>query len=478
MIGLWGLSLLSSIVLGSLLVGLYRQSSEAQVARAQAVLFRACDLVRDRYDFYVADWSGPVEGASDPGLKRDLVAVVDLALLRVDGVEGGIWSATAGSLAYGFPTYEGSGPKTDLPVAEAEQIAAVNRAAMMAERAVDRKVTARSQTLLLVACPLEGPFSGATGWVMTRVRTSGVLQSAIWALLFLLMLLVLTTVMLGRTMFVWGRHVRGIEAALQRGGEADLPAVPRPGERELDRIVDALNLAASRLAASRQEAEGLASRVARSERMALLGRMAAGVAHEIRNPIAAARLQGENALAGDDRRRQGAISDMLLQLTRLDGLVSELLAMTQRVKPVPERVALLRFLRELTETHADAAAARSVTLRVDAPDEVVSFDPAVVRRILDNLLNNAIRHAAQGGCVVLSVRASEKMLSMIVSDDGAGVPDEMQERLFEPFVTGRADGTGLGLAIARELADAHDGRLLLQDRGGTSMTDFALELPR
>ena len=464
LIGLWGLSLLSSMVLGALLVGLYRQSSEAQVARAQAVLYRACDLIRHRYEFYVADWSGPVDGIVDPGLKRDLVAVVDLALLRLDGVEGGIWSAASGSLAYAYPTYEGSGPKTDLPIAEREQIAAVNGAALSAERTVDRKVSARSQTLLLAGCSLEGPLPGLTGWVMTRVQTSGVLQSVIWSLLFLLVLLVLTTVMLGRTMFVWGRHVRGIEAALQRGGgeagEADLPAVPRPGERELDRIVDALNLAASRLAASRQEAEGLASRVARSERMASLGRMAAGVAHEIRNPIAAARLQGENALAGDDRRRQGAIADMLVQLTRLDGLVSELLAMTQRVKPVPERVELPAFLRDLTDAHADAAAARSVTLRVDAPDEVVSFDPAVVRRILDNLLSNAIRHAAEGGSVIVAVRPSEQVLSMSVSDDGAGVPDEMQDRLFEPFVTGRADGTGLGLAIARELADAHEGRLL------------------
>ena len=81
----------------------------------------------------------------------------------------------------------------------------------------------------------------------------------------------------------------------------------------------------------------MAIRVARAERLAGLGRVAAGIAHEIRNPIAAARLQGENALAGDDARRRQAITDMLGQIDRLDGLVGELLAMTQRVDPQPVR---------------------------------------------------------------------------------------------------------------------------------------------
>ena len=477
LIGLWALSLLSSAVLGVLLVGLYRQSTEAQVERAQAVLARGCDLIRDRYEFYVADWSGPADEAGDPVLRRDLRIAVNLALRRFDGVEGGVWTPAARSLAYAYPTYEGSGPKTDLPSAEAAPIAAINEAAMRAERTVGRIIPARSQTLLLAACPLDGPIAGATGWTMTRVQTGGVLPSMQWALLALLTLLLLTTTLLGRTLFVWGCHVRGIEAALGRGGEA-LPDLPRPGERELDRIVDALNLAGQRVAEARRDADAANARMARSERLASLGRMAAGVAHEIRNPIAAARLQGENALAGDDGRRQGAIADMLLQLSRLDGLVNELLAMTQRVQPVPIEIGLDPFLQSVAQRHSAAADARGLTLDVRAAATAVSLDPLVVTRILDNLLTNAIRHAAPRGSVSLTGACAEGLLTLTVSDDGPGVPADMEARLFEPFVTGRADGTGLGLAIARELADAHGGRLLLRRGGEGSSTDFALEFPQ
>ena len=94
------------------------------------------------------------------------------------------------------------------------------------------------------------------------------------------------------------------------------------------------------------KSEQMAIRVARSERLAALGRVAAGVAHEIRNPIAAARLQGENALAGDDCRRRQAIASILGQIERMDAHIAELLAMTQRVDPHPVSVDVASFLAE------------------------------------------------------------------------------------------------------------------------------------
>jgi signal transduction histidine kinase len=476
------MSLIASIAVGILLIQLYRQSTEAQVGRAQAEVAHACDLIRDRYSFYATGWTGQPAGSPDEKLRTDLATAVGFALAHQDGIEGGIWQADTGPLAYAYPTYAGSGPKTDLPAAERAPIEAVNRQAAREAQPVDRRVTSRAQTLLLHACPLDGPIAGLTGWTMTRVQAAPGLQPLQLGVGVLLALMVLMTAWLGRALFVWGKHVRGIEVALGgAGGGGGSLSVPRTGERELDRIIDALNDAGRRLAEARREAEAMALRAARAERLAGLGRVAAGVAHEIRNPLAAARLQGENALAGDDARRRAAIGEMLGQIDRLDALVGELLAMSQRAAPRPVCVDLAAFLAEQASRHKEIASAKAVTIVTRSPDGSAAFDPALIGRVLDNLLTNAIRHAPGHGKVLLSAERGAGRLVLTVADNGPGVPADMTERLFEPFVTGRADGTGLGLAIARELADAHGGRLVLRDRGGDSHGQgavFALELPQ
>jgi signal transduction histidine kinase len=395
------------------------------------------------------------------------------------GVEGGIWQSEAGPLAYAFPTYEGTGPKTDLPIAERDQIQAVNQQAAREEQSVDRRAASGTQTLLLHACPLSGPIGGLTAWTMTRVRAVQGFRLLQLGLGVLLALMVLMAAWLGRALLVWGRHVRGIQGALQKAGSGGIPTVRRTGERELDQIIDALNEAGLRVGEARLQADAMSARAAKAERLAALGRVAAGVAHEIRNPIAAARLQGENALAGDDARRQDAIGDMLGQMDRLDNLVGELLGMTQRVEPKSVPIDLAAFLADEVARHKETAAAKTLAVSVQNAEGTASLDPAVIGRVLDNLLTNAIRHAPQGGSVVVATERSTGLLTITVADTGAGVPSEMTERLFEPFVTGRPEGTGLGLAIARELADAHGGRLVLRSAGNVSGgAVFALELPQ
>jgi signal transduction histidine kinase len=211
--------------------------------------------------------------------------------------------------------------------------------------------------------------------------------------------------------------------------------------------------------------------MAQGERLAALGRVAAGVAHEIRNPIAAMRLRAENALAGDPARRGAALEAILAQVARLDRLSGELLAMTQKREPVPAPVQVDALL------HAVAAEqeAGEVALSVKAPPDCAMLDEGLVRRVLDALLENALRHTPPGGRVTLSAAREDAVLRIAVADTGPGVAPELRAWLFEPFVTGRPEGTGLGLAIARELAVAMGGRLFLDDTGPGAT--FVLELP-
>src|SRR6202162_1826842 len=151
---LWLMLVVAAAVTGYLLIGSFRQSAAAQVGGAQELVARTCRDIADRYAFATAGWNGPPSLQIDEELRKKLAAVVAAALARTIGIEGGIWQAQAGPLAYAFPTYEGTGPKTDLPVAERNQIQAVNEQAAREEQPVERQSTSQSQTLLLSACPL------------------------------------------------------------------------------------------------------------------------------------------------------------------------------------------------------------------------------------------------------------------------------------------------------------------------------------
>lgn len=473
---LWLVSLASAVAVGALLIALYRSSAAEQVARARAVLAHACDEIGDRYRFYAAGWT-PSADLRDPGLARGLTAATMLALAQAPGIEGGLWQAGLGPLAYAYPTYEGSGSKTDLPAAERDRIAAVNAEALAQERPAEATVRGTSQTLLLQACPLPGPIPSLTAWSMTRVFTgAGRTYAQLMAGLGLLLLTVLgSAAWLTHLLLTWSRKLGQIEARLVPDEAGRLPPLAPTGERELDRIVAALNQAGQGLAAARARAEALAGQVARAERLAALGRVAAGLAHEIRNPLAAMRLKAENGLAGDARRQAAALAAVLAQIARLEALLRDLLTLTQPHRPDPTPVALRPFLEGAAALQAELAARQGVTLVVDAEAGTGRFDAAQLRRALDNLVLNALQHAPSGSTIRLAARQGDGRLRLSVSDDGPGVEPGLRDSLFEPFVSGRPEGIGLGLPIVREIVAAHGGHVRLEP--GTAGSTFIIELP-
>jgi len=449
----------AAIAAGGLMIGLFRQSATAQAGRAEAEIGRACDTIAAAYRFYTAGSNGATSGTADEALRSELTPVILTALHDRAGIEGGIWQAEAGSLAYAFPTYQGAGPKTDVPQAELPRIQAVNRAALSEDRQVAARYDAASQILLLTACPLPGPLPGLTGWAMTRVFTlAGRGYQQVMAGLAILFATVLAAAaLLSRLTIKWSRHVVQIENTLQVPDIAELPRLQATGERELDRIVTALNEAGRRVVEVRQRADQLAGQVATGERLAAIGRIAAGVAHEIRNPIAAMRLRAENAVAGDPERKRQALVMILEQIERLDGLLRRLLSVTEREQPNPRCVALAPFLDACIASNADFAASKEIIFERAGDDGHAYFDPVQMQGALDNLVRNAIQAAPERSRIVVAARHEAETLVISVHDQGAGPPPEIREHLFEPFVTGRADGTGLGLSIVQEVAAAHGG---------------------
>jgi signal transduction histidine kinase len=446
-------------VTGLLLLEFYRQSANAQVARADELVDRSCRELRDRY-VSRGDASQGIEAdrVNDDRL-RPLTEIAQSAFARAPGVEGGIWHASRGSLAYAYPTYEGTGPKTDVPDAELPTIRTVNADTLRSGRPVTVRQFGRSQVLVVHGCPLPGPLAGVTGWTMTRVFTGeGRAYNQLLAGLTLLALTVFGSALwLGTILVSWSRKLKRLEEALadHDAGKADLPTLPPTGEPQLDRLVDALNAVGARLADTRR-------RAAAAERLAAVGRWAAGLAHEIRNPIAAMRLKAENALAAtDEGRRVSAMKSVLDQVGRLDGLLRDLMATTQ---PQPPRLAetdLASYVAEIVASHRELAAAKGVRLecQVEQASSPPKLDASQMHRALDNLILNAIQNTPSGGMVTVEGCNRQERLNLRVRDTGPGVPAGLRDRLFEPFVTGRPEGTGLGLAIVSEIARANGGEV-------------------
>jgi signal transduction histidine kinase len=467
----WGLFLVAAVVVGAMLIALYKETTSQRTERAAANLGRACEAI-------LRESRLPL-GQSGVAAAADYSSSVTRALEPFAGVEGGIWKASSGSLAYAYPSYEGSGQKTDLPQAEEPTIRQIVETAIAARRPVEWKRDARSQILLIQACPRLDGNGEIAAWTMTRVITVGgrPFLLATTGLALLLIVLLGSAALLARVLFRWSQRLRTVEAALATGAE-DLPVLQLTGQRDLDRIVEAINGAGAKAVESRRRTESLQQRVAEGERLAALGRVAAGVAHEIRNPIAAMRLKAENALANEvDRGRStDALQVVVEQVGRMDQLLQNLLRSVQRSKIRRQPVMDIRaFLATHASLFREQAGLRPIL--VDVPDRLapVDFDTAAIGGALDNLILNAIQNSNDGTPIELRAESEDGRLRLSVSDSGQGVPESIREHLFEPFASGRPDGTGLGLAIVREVAEAHGGsaRALHRDDG----TTFVLDIP-
>src|SRR6202051_4234326 len=201
---------------------------------------------------------------------------------------------------------------------------------------------------------------------MTRVVTVGgrPFLLATTGLAFLLIVLLGSAALLASVLGRGSRRLRTVESALATGAE-DLPVLQLTGQRDLDRIVKAINGAGSKALESRRRTESLQRRIAESERLAALGRVAAGVAHEIRNPIAAMRLKAENALANgaDSTRSVDALQVVVEQVGRMDQLLKNLLRSVQRSDIKREPVADIHgFLVEHAALFREQAGRRRIAV--------------------------------------------------------------------------------------------------------------------
>ena len=219
-----------------------------------------------------------------------------------------------------------------------------------------------------------------------------------------------------------------------------------------------------------------------AERLATIGKMAAHITHEIRNPLSAIGLNLE--LLEEEVAESGEQESIALcaaiksEVERLSRIAEQYLSVARRPRPRLLRERVDDLVRELLAFIVPELDRAGVTSRIEIEDDVpeVDLDESQLRQALINLVRNAREAMPRGGVIAVGVVRAGPSVEIRVDDEGAGVPAELRASIFDPFFTTKQRGTGLGLAVTREIVEAHGGSIHCEPRaeGGTR---FRIVLP-
>jgi signal transduction histidine kinase len=237
--------------------------------------------------------------------------------------------------------------------------------------------------------------------------------------------------------------------------------------------------AADQLAAANKQLQEAEQAVRRSDRLAALGQLSAGLAHELRNPLGtirgSAEMLGRNLSAENEVAREvaGFISS---EVDRANSLITRFLQFARPLEIRPERADLTQMLDRaaaLVEREAPGIA----IYRNYAPEiPPFPFDSELMERVFYNLVLNAAQASPPGGAVTVKARAADDAAEVAVIDRGAGIDPKHLETIFNPFFTTKPEGVGLGLAIVSKIVDEHGGKIAVESEPGKGSV-FRVLLP-
>jgi signal transduction histidine kinase len=440
----------------------------------------------------------PLHPRPDP-----LKALTVQTLEHEDGIEGGFYAARADALVgYAFPTHEGPGAEKGMPERERPTIENLAREAVAANTIKTFRFEGPHDAILFVAAPIHEP-SGAdppaqttdevTGAAWLMQRLPGIEGGQNLALLFGSVGFGIAALMTGLLAVIVTTEIRsGVNIVLQRLGsmEGGLPPASRqmqgrPPLEEFDRVLHGIDSLALALQEKIENERTLESQVRHNERLSALGQFAAGIAHELRNPLGTIRMRTQMWQRSTDAEAAKRSSAVILEeIDRLDTIISRLLYFARPIQLQLQPVALDDLCATTASTWADKDAAQGVRIVCQATSHsIVKADRDRLRQVLDNLMENAVHSAshstAQGESVTIRTALDADFARIDVIDNGRGFTPAALRHAMDPFYTTKDTGTGLGLSISFEIVQAHGGELLLANRdGGGAVASVRLPLDR
>lgn len=220
----------------------------------------------------------------------------------------------------------------------------------------------------------------------------------------------------------------------------------------------------------------------RAGKLVAMGHLAAGVAHQIRNPLNSihmiAQMMGRTADLQENLKEQAL--HIRNESARIEKIIQQFLDFSTPRKPMPQRLNLGQLIEETVAVQASAHGMNNVEFRVEVEEHEVLLDRSFLIEVLENLLRNAVEAMDGTGVIEISAETVGEEVQVVVADNGPGIPLENREKVFDLYFTTRASGSGLGLSLTAQMVSALGGHLDLDDKPGLGGRGarFVIRLPR
>ena len=228
------------------------------------------------------------------------------------------------------------------------------------------------------------------------------------------------------------------------------------------------------------ELEQAHQEIMKSEKLATLGHISAGMAHEIRNPLNSINLFSQILLsaAGLDKENKGYVHKIIQEVERIDAILMQMLASSPSERHGLKRVDVSEVIDKVLRECQVQIEKQGVTLNldIDATTPHIQSDCLEIEQIFTNLISNALYEMANGGTLSLSLRSDAEKMYAVVSDTGSGIPHENISRIFDPFFTTKQKGTGFGLSVVLRIVQSCGGKIQVESPPGSGAS-FSIELP-
>jgi signal transduction histidine kinase len=279
------------------------------------------------------------------------------------------------------------------------------------------------------------------------------------------------------------RPMSELQERIAQVREGDLTVSVRFADRndEIGDLGKDFNDMVRQLRESREEIQRLhRTQMSRAEHLATLGELAAGLAHEIRNPLAG--IAGVIEIIGRDLPKESpsrsVLKDVRSEVLHINKIVSELLEIARPRQPDFHESDLNTTAEHAVMFVKDQADTRGVGVELmkDPNGLIIEHDAGQIHQVLLNLLLNGVQACDQGGKVAVHVAHTEETAELTVVDTGKGIPPELLSNIFRPFFTTKGTGTGLGLSLARRMVEGHGGKIEVTSWPGKG-SRFVVTLP-